>query len=1472
MKSKRSRSGSKDSDAKSPILKRRKRSRSSSQDIKSVSAGAATASKELCPFNQEDVVHHISKFLESKDDSHSVLYLVKHVESAEPSTVQQNHSEVTITKEDIATLLLPWSVARLIRATSEASDQKTSVDEQHQLVWRTLSCCLDTLTNTNLSESTLANSLSQSTLTKLIRAAASSAFGTEKKLQKYASNCYIKLVTRYRPSFEVASNTLLKHVEDLVYTESDGFVKSLPKHQYEVVCGALGTIYSVLGGANVKRSFATLSSVEMLPRLGRLGFVNTAHSLIDDSITLDQETVENAKKLVEKIVRDGLFHQTHHMDGFCTMEELRCLPTFSCEEDHMNNEAIQKSKSGSKTCYQSGLFKSLRVLLSQTDPKDVVAICNLLPLLIHGFFDHVQKKQQKLIGSGAAVSTEADAKLQFYFWGHVTVAAFERLCAATSSATDDVAVIKLASNALKLVLDYDVYSPSYSDPDETLVSFLKFVTRGVLRCVEINDSASSGYVLSSIRTLLLLNHRLLHEQLSKCIAFTCKSLHECGDDGRACLDASSVLATIVKTYSELRQMSHFLSASRTAFVDMKSYQCDVEMMNSLFRSKEVMELLTSSYKTLPSGQLHELWDFFDQWIIEISSENDCAMPCQSAELSFAVRMFILYMKSIRADKHNSSELRNLCEKTITSAIGKLLDTSKSSRHAFMRHGIDLCGWLVDLHTRSCFWIDSIGVDGDGSAFLLSQDSDSNSTLNVLSYLHNEAVSTIESYHFKRWVLTWTQDATSQRSPLPNDLDEDISSVQSALLRLAIHRIHQLHSMIYYCKVEEHEDREISESQGNTSSKELKQEAKLLVNYVIYTAQMCSGLEPESLWPTIAQSISTWSHYAEKYHMKVFLSWFFSTLSQTSSKDTSQQDTDCALALVRDASFYEVRECTSLLIQEGLAFVLDKVLSCLRECFGSDDLPACKYAADSCMTFVKQIGSSSLSTNESMHATLHGAATVISFISSAPLVIPPCNNNINLLDQAVGLDILVSKVYTMMMTTKGSVGTALVKILVGARCLEATLLPTIILSSNKSDSSLIMLTTRHSVTAYDFSECSEMAMAATGDVLGEIFALCIDYHDKHSSLIKEFLHMMNSVIQGSIETNTTAEITARASLIKSVIRKMNVFHRRHVLEKKAQQLCLDTVMQCQKNMRSCIIHQIENRSLSSLHAKAAGNLLVLASELLAFLGHEASELHTSDDVELSEQVTEIFDMVSNTTESANDSEFKAAVHYFLATIPTINNLSTSIPSAAVIETFLCEMEQSESALLEASLYSILRDSAVDGIKCVVDYLSTRRNSVRPNYAFTVKIYQLLIHCVKSQDQISYLSTQSMSILLTSMSLLHASSIEKKSGALNITLFSSAMSSLIQRKDLIVFSGREITMMCSSMSSLFKDREDDDINADSEVTIFKSCCSVVSSLVTNYPKQLYGCPNGLFGLLLAMLDHILHSSSKTGLITKALEYAK
>jgi hypothetical protein len=1513
MKSKRGRSLSKDNAERNPKTKHAKRL--TSHNRTSTSDAASSNNDNKSKQGQEHFVHHISKFLlgsksntrencidsgssSRNEQTESVLFLVKQIESFQETT--QSYSDATITKEDIAALLLPWSVARLVRSTSDSAwiDKE---DAAQEVVWRTLSSCLDILSNNaitidTVAETTLSNSLSQSTLAKLIIAAASLAFypqsSSETQVQEYASNVFLKLTKRYRPSFEVACNTLLKQIEDLVYPARDNypndadsnFIKMLPKHQYAVVYGALQMIQTLLGGANVKRSFSMLSSAEMLPRLGRLGFVQFVNPSTNP--TVDKLDGGEVMSLVENIIRDGLFHQVHHMDGFRTMEELRGLPTLPMlddDRDGTNGSLEKQPKSGGKGCYQSGLFNSLRVLLSgaslndkdSSNTADTVAATNLLPVLIRGFFEGIQTKQQM-----------NNNIIQFYFWAHATIETFKQLFQDFgSNANLDMSLLKMTTETLNMVLDRDAYSPSYHDPDEALLSFLKFVTRGLLRCIETSDSASFtnekilSYLLSSIRALLLLNHRLLHEQLPRCIAFACSNLHQYHNDDLMYSYATTLLTTIVKTYSELRQVGYFLSSTRNAFVYMQTSKNDSVSMHSLLLCRDVMELLATSYQTLPSGQLQELWDFLDRWIADpvnvFKNESDSLTCHASNELHFATCMFILYIKSIRADKHNSAELRKLCEKTMASSVAKLLDHSKETQNT--KQGIDLCGWLVELHTRSCFCIDNIVGDGDGSAFLLAGDSDDSNTFNVLSYLRETAKETIDSDDFRLWTASWKQTPNIQH-PIPPTEDGMASLMQPPLLRLALHRIQQLHSMIYYCKVQEHNVNEVNESKCTVSSAELTSEAKLLVNYVIYTAETfckpsCLTSESKTMWSTVAKSLSTWSCYAEQFHMSIFLSWFFSTLSHCDDEDVLLHDNDCVLTLVRDASFYNIKECMSLLVQDGVYFAIRKLLSCLTF-NGSDECRRDFLSVGELLSkptglaaaLAQEVQSSSLSLNESTNMSIKSIVGVTSFLSSAPLDLLSCNQNIELIDVVVGLDILISRICEMARESDSFLN-SLFKLLSSSRYLLSSLLPRTTLSADQKSTPLLLLTSEHVIrTSIWFNESYE-TLRATGNVMSELYTLCIDYCEKNNNLLSEFLSRLNDITSVSTITASPMEFGAHAFLMRSVIRRMNIINHRRTLSKDHH--AVDVSSLCLKKMWGKIIDSINNRKSSQSHMKAGAMSLLLASDLLACLGNSKS---TAEEDKARECTTEIFHLVASDNDSSPD--LTAAWHYFLSSILTIKNISRSIsPVTALSTTLLKAIEKTDSPLLESSLCSLLRESTVDGIKFVVSYLSSKDITGKSRRRFfTAKIYNLMIHCVKSQEEIKYLSDQSLVILLTSMSLLqdeqgHGSHDEIVS---NVVLFSAIMSSLISRKDLLLLSGREITMICCEMSAMFKKQETN--NTTNDVTIFKSCCSVVSSLVTNYSKQLYGCPTGLFSFLLALLDNILQSNPTNGLDGKSLEYAK
>ena len=91
-------------------------------------------------------------------------------------------------------------------------------------------------------------------------------------------------------------------------------------------------------------------------------------------------------------------------------------------------------------------------------------------------------------------------------------------------------MIGVISGTLGLVLEHDVYSPSYDDPGGRHQAFLARMTEVLLRCVDDyadiggvegtdGDDNAPSLLLASLHSLLLLNHRVIHERLADVIAF-----------------------------------------------------------------------------------------------------------------------------------------------------------------------------------------------------------------------------------------------------------------------------------------------------------------------------------------------------------------------------------------------------------------------------------------------------------------------------------------------------------------------------------------------------------------------------------------------------------------------------------------------------------------------------------------------------------------------------------------------------------------------------------------------------------------------------------------------------------------------------------------------------------------------------------------------------------------------------------------
>ncbi len=1725
----------------------------------------------------------------------SIAYLVDFLKEGhgdDPSNDNHHNNKynANVTKKDVASILLPWSISRLIAREMEENievessssqrqarvegerdfnnedegddddDDMEDVDDgenynddahdddeyMHHLEWNALSNCLDVLDSTTVTEplartikddddddddvtvvtvmgegrniigyeeeeeeeeeegtSLISSALSQSILNRLLPrtvrvaltpttslAASTNATFRSRRLRMAdaAANIYIHLVQhgKYcRPTtLEMTCQTLLRLVDEYSMLHSHERKQPFqqvqlhqrrkhPRRQWmersvRMRNATLSMVRMLVDTAtNHKRLFATLSSTDVLPILGR--WMNTEAC----GIITNDELQPQAATIVVDILQKGLYNVDVSMDGYRSAisrldEEARASGKNSTAVEA--TAAIKKKTTTATSerdkwiCFQSNLFISIQSLISPPSNEappaappsrqqkhykvggkedDMIAMVGILPIITCGFFNRVlmsrhdnplqQEQKQIQISSSedgpSSVTIEGDAILQFRFWRHIISPVVDRLSFAL--ANDDGtsfslmqsnhqqkqclrALVGAISETLGLVLKYDAYSPSYSDVDGEHFSFLERVTHCLLCCCSRrrpmrrndaghdyvdDDSIADALILTSLHCILSLNHRLLHERLADGVYFACSCLHlsssstsfsplyprtkKTKSTGQV---ANDVLSEIVRTYRELRQVGYFLTSTRGAFVSAANDTsrrgdndqpliCNMIFMMRLGSCANIIEELILAYQTCPSGQISEIWNIFNDWILDNidaycqdvlecedakkvgksgsvgesgkstsnNSEHDnsitsVASPC-TEEHEFAVQMFIVFIKNIRVSKQNSAELRGLCESTMSTSVPKLLLGTKNAAsrrvdydggdprilsdfergelagadHTVLtrlRHGFDLCGWLVDFHTRCCFWIDGEDAQSEGreTLFLLSPSHNGNDCSNdVLPCLRTVAKTVSSTQRFKLWKSSWrakfwqskakgSSDGSSSSCFYPDEFYGIPPSLYGSLQRLALHRVHQLHSMIYYCNLRESElhTSEKNLQVENASSLALTNEARMLVDFSMYLA--CYRVDessPESLWAPLAQSLHIWSRYSDAFHIEVFLIWFFEALCQRHYIDaTTDQvfrlDKTIALTLARDASFYDVGDVMSLFMRVGMQFAISHFLDSIVTTGTFNKMKIIDInSGESTQMCLKLVGKEGTELAHDNH--LDVVSATLAFLVSAPIKLSLCNENVKLLDGIVGLDILLSRVIKHGMDSPEQKSLQISNIIRSNMNIMSNLLPkSLLLSSDFEAPCLTQLTCHLFENCLDFRSDDDV-VSASCNAISEYFTLCIEYYERNASFLVElFTHL------GSLVHDVDVGFSPKTTFIRSVIRRMNILDRHHSLSKKtspttpsAYILCLQFVLDTQKVLQYIDFRFISEAGLGLENDTVAAKALLLESEVWSFIGSHIvatpdSVLITNDQVENAlMSVGDLFRSISCARESSCSLVFTTAVNYFLSAMSVAPGFFLRcIPPTELLGKVLGASAQSfasgrESTCLDAALCSLIRAPGIEQTKTAIHHLLSKSKgcSNRVDSACITKAFHLLMTCANSLDQTKYLSDTCMEFLLISIRLVRDRQCAITELASHVKLFSKAVTTLISKKELLLLTGREISMICCEMNPILADTRLNKHGAnDASVSIYISCCSVVESLISHYPKQLYGCPSPLFSLMLALLSNVLQTSIQSGASHKAQEYAK
>ncbi|KAL7435146.1 hypothetical protein ACHAXH_007939, partial [Discostella pseudostelligera] len=1264
-----------------------------------------------------------------------------------------------------------------------------------------------------------------------------------------------------------------------------------------------------------------------------------------------------------------------------------------------------------------------------------------------------QEQQQKSFsegGSSSSTTIEGDANLQFCFWRHIISPVVDQLSFlfgvdnSTSLSSMQIcrqqkqclrALLGAMSETLELVLKYDAYSPSYTDVDGENLSFLERVTKCLMCCCSRrpmrrdDDRSIDSLILKSLHCILSLNHRLLHERLADVISFACSCLQSSSSSASSPLSpavsspdapqsannihatpsssrseqlkstsklANDILSDIVKTYRELRQVGYFLSSARGAFASALTAASrrggDTEgcKMMLMIRLGNITEDLALAYQTCPSGQICEIWSFFNAWTSdnvsvcrqndlesenatkeersgsggeartsESSNDNDdnsnnLITPAASTfmkEHVFAVHMFIMFIQNIRAGKQNCTELRGLCEATMSTSVSKLLIGTKSATGRRdncnglspeilsdfkrgeiagadqvvlmrLRHGFDLCGWLVDLHTRCCFWMDGGDAHSDsrGTAFLLSHNENDCSN-DVLSYLQAVAKTSLSTQRFKLWRSTWIarywqsraigssssssgSDCSSTYDCFEDLYENDIPrSLHGSLQRLALHRIHQLHSMIYYCNLREHELHTSEDNLhiDNASSLALTNEARMLVDFSMYLA--CSRLttrcnysvadesSSESLWIPMAQSLCIWSRYSDAVHIELFLIWFFGTLCwRYSLEATADQvfrlETNVALTLARDASFYDIGDVMSLFMRVGIQFATSRFLDSIVSIDVSYKMKILEFNSGStklCMDLAKTEGAKLARDNH-----VDAVSTTLTFLASAPIELTLTNQNVKLVDGIVGLDILSSQMIKHGVDVSELDSQQILNIVHSNKIILSNLLPkALLLSSDFEDPCLANMACHLLKSCLDFRSADNV-VAASCNAITEYFTLCVDYYERNNNALVELFTQLESLVR-----DIDVDFSPKATFIRSVIRRMNILDRYRSLSKistatipSTYELCLQFVLETQEVLQSIDFQYLSKAGRGLENDIVAAKALLLESEVWSFIGSHieatpGSILITNGQVNNAVMsVGNLFRSISRAQESPCSLVFINTVDYFLSAMAVAPGFFLQcVPTSELIDMVLEELAQSfargqESTCLDAALCSLIRAPGVEQTKTAINHLLSKSNGCsRLDSAFITKAFHLLITSSNSQEQNKCLSDTCPKFLLISIGLLRDRQCTMTELASNVMLLSKTLTTIISKKELLLLSGREIAMICCEMIPILDDNGVNKHDADGvSASIFISCCTVVASLIAHYPKQLYGCPSPLFSLMLALLSNVLRTSVKKGLSNKAQEYAK
>ena len=416
----------------------------------------------------------------------------------------------------------------------------------------------------------------------------------------------------------------------------------------------------------------------------------------------------------------------------------------------------------------------------------------------------------------------------------------------------------------------------------------------------------------------------------------------------------------------------------------------VQIISSILKNNIILNSITQAIQVSPIGDIINIWNMLNESIpkllLLVDDDDDDTKKkknynynyCQirNENVQFMVQFFIIIIQAIDVHPLNANPIQDLVEHSSSSMYqllwngSKVDDSGGSSSSNIMtlssssstssltsttntfdlsnpltNYGLLLCGWILEIHTKCCFYLNNSpessllsqpsSCGGSGNNNDINNNSNSNTNISLVSALMNTVEYELSTYNTT--TTTTTTNSNNQQQQL------------GAIHHLCFYRLQQLHSMIYQQEQLEVRDdlllsipsstsisgsssSSISSSSSsnmdtttihgkekNLKSQEMIKEAKLLVTFIFHAVSirfLSNGkddLDNDDLddavdvdvdgdgnvdnynskgivvsetnhasWKGIARNVAIWSTYCEVSHIQAFLKYIFYTLAITPS--------------------------------------------------------------------------------------------------------------------------------------------------------------------------------------------------------------------------------------------------------------------------------------------------------------------------------------------------------------------------------------------------------------------------------------------------------------------------------------------------------------------------------------------------------------------------------------------------------------